>query len=392
MNFRIVLIVLYFCLTIDATAQQVIFGTNNYVEYQVGTLPIIISVSHGGSLEPTEIPNRTCNNPVYATDVSTIETALEIKNYLFAATGCYPHLIISHLKRNKLDPNRNIADGACGNSAAETAWNEFHNFISVASNAANLQYSNKTLLVDLHGHGNPIQRIELGYLLYDDELELADTVLNSNQYINFSSIKNLVLNNVNNYTHIQLLRGQKSFGTLLSINNFPSVPSQSIPFPGTTTNYFSGGYIIANHTSYISSVTTNGFQMELNYSGIRDSNANRALFANAFTLSFIEFMNTHFATIWNSCTPLAINNIALHRFAEFYPNPVKRGEVLNFDFLADATYNYTIYNVLGYVVKKGQLSAQMNTINFGDSSSGIYLIQIHNTQNNFINSIKIIVD
>ena len=94
---------------VRANAQQVIFGTNNYIEYQVGTLPLVISVPHGGSLDPSSIPNRTCNDPVYATDEFTIETALQIKNKLFELTGCYPHLIISHLKRSKLDPNRNLA-------------------------------------------------------------------------------------------------------------------------------------------------------------------------------------------------------------------------------------------------------------------------------------------
>ena len=66
-----------------SNAQQVIFGTNNFIEYQVGTLPLVISVPHGGNLDPSSIPNRICNNPVYTTDEFTIETALEIKNKLF---------------------------------------------------------------------------------------------------------------------------------------------------------------------------------------------------------------------------------------------------------------------------------------------------------------------
>lgn len=77
--------------------------------------------------------------------------------------------------------------------------------------------------MDLHGHGNPVARIELGYLLYDDELELSDSILNTNTFINYSSIQNLVLSNVNDYTHAQLLRGEKSLGTLLSNYSFPSV-------------------------------------------------------------------------------------------------------------------------------------------------------------------------
>jgi len=110
-----------------ASAQEFLFETNNYVEYQVGTLSFVISVAYGARLEPSLIPNRTCNSPVYTSDAFTIETILEIKNHLFATSGCYPHL-----KRNKLNPNRNVADGACENAKAETAWNEFHNFINGA--------------------------------------------------------------------------------------------------------------------------------------------------------------------------------------------------------------------------------------------------------------------
>ena len=261
----IIILILFF--SNIATAQQIVFGTNNYVEYQIGTLPFVISVGHGGNLEPASIPNRTCNSPVFAVDLNTIETAMAIKNDLYTKTGCYPHLIISHLKRNKLDPNRNLADGACGNAQALIAWNEFHDFIATAQNTANLQYNSKTFFIDLHGHGNPMQRIELGYLLYDDELALPDATLNTSQYVNYSTIQNLVASNVNNYTHSQLLRGPFALGTMLSNQSYTSVPSQSIPSPGINSNYFSGGYIVANHTCYAQNVSINGLQMELYYDG-----------------------------------------------------------------------------------------------------------------------------
>jgi len=379
---KIITLVLFLsCFKSLASAQDVEFGTNNYVEYQVGTLPFVISVAHGGSIEPASIPDRTCNNPVYATDVFTIETALEIKNFLFATTGCYPHLIVSHLKRNKLDPNRNLAEGACGNLEAEIAWNEFHSFITDARNAANQQYNNQTFFIDLHGHGNPIQRIELGYLLYDDELELADNVLNTAQYINYSSIQNLVNSNLNNYTHAQLLRGSKSFGTLLANNNFPSVPSESIPFPGTSTNYFSGGYITVNHTCYTSSVDINGLQVELNFTGVRDSPSNRTQFAMAFSVAIFEYMNTHFNMAWNTCVPLlSINEKKLNNFPELYPNPVRNGELLVIDNLEDKTYNYVLYNYLGQALKTGEVKKLENLIDTKNLDSGIYLIQMSTIQ------------
>lgn len=387
----LLLLVLFF-LTKKSTAQEIIFGTDNYVEYQVGTLPFVISVGHGGNLEPASIPNRTCNNPVFAVDANTIETALAIKNDLFVKTGCYPHLIILHLKRNKLDPNRNLADGACGNIQAVTAWNEFHNFITAAQNTANLQYNSKTFFVDLHGHGNPIQRIELGYLLYDDELALPDQTLNTNQYVNFSTIQNLVSSNVNSYTHSQLLRGPFAFGTLLSNENYPSVPSQSIPSPGTNSNYFSGGFIVANHTCYAQNVSINGFQMELNFIGIRDAATSRTQFADAFSDVIISFMNTHFAMVWNSCTVLSSSENPLPSLPKLYPNPVKNGNVLRLTIIDNESYNYVIYNYLGQNIQKGMLINAENTLQTASLSAGMYLIELINTETSLRHVEKIIVE
>jgi hypothetical protein len=379
------------CFTTTTNAQEVIFGSNNYIEYQVGTLPLVISVAHGGSLEPASMPNRTCNNPVFAKDIFTIETALEIKNSLFNATGCYPHIIISHLKRNKLDPNRNLSDGACENNEAVTAWNEFHNFIKEAQDKANTAYNNQTFFVDLHGHGNSIQRIELGYLLYDDELELSDNTLNTTKYINYSSIKNLALNNQNNDTHAELLRGSKSFGTMLSANNYPSVPSQSIPYPGTNTNYFSGGYNTANHTSYSDGVSMNGLQMELNYTHIRDSSANRTAFSVGFARAIIDFINANFNINWNRCNPLSINDAILNKFSDFYPNPAHTGAFIYFDFMQNTRYEYTIVNSLGQSIQKGQLWSGERKVNTEKLEIGFYIMQLYNKQRNEVIFKKIII-
>lgn len=381
MSIRILVIAVCIIGFINSTiAQTIIYGTNNYIEYQVGTLPFIISIGHGGSIEPSSIPNRTCNSPVNVVDAYTIETALEIKNYLFATTGFYPHLIISHLKRTKLDPNRNISDGACGNTDAERAWNEFHNFIIDAQKIADQQYANKTFFIDLHGHGNPIQRIELGYLLYDNELAFPDSVLNTTKYINNSSIKNLANSNSKNYTHAQLLNGPKAFGTLLSNRNFPAVPSQSIPFPGTTTSYFRGGYTTANHTCYTPGVNVNGLQMELNYNGVRDAASNRTLFATALSDALLEYMNAHFKITWNSLNPLSTNEMPLNIIAELHPNLVKKGGLFYINNLEDKIYNYSIYNYLGQIIEIGQVRKSENRIDTKNLISGIYLIHLSSRQ------------
>jgi len=370
---RINLIIAFInCLSAIGDAQQTIFGTKNYVEYQIGTLPIIISVPHGGSIEPSSIPNRTCNNPVYTADVYTIETALEIKNQLFLATGCYPHLIVSQLKRSKLDPNRNLADGACGNTEAETAWNEFHQYIEVAQDNANQQYNKQSFFIDLHGHGNPIQRIELGYLLYDYELLLSDSILNTEKYINYSSIKNLAEKNPNNFTHAELLRGSESFGTLLSNHYYSAVPSQNLPSPDISSNYFSGGYTIANHTCYKAGIEINGLQMELNYNGIRDSSNNRKKFAKAFCDVLITYMNTHFVINLTDCAPsYCIHESAPDNKLVIFPNPVQKGELILLKNLENKLYHYKLYNTFGQEIKYGLLE---NGIDTSILNSGAYII------------------
>lgn len=371
---KILLACCFFAFAMLAVAQTTIYGTNNYIEYQVGTLPLIISVSHGGHLEPASIPNRSCNNPVYATDVFTIETALAIRDRLLELRGCAPHLIISHLKRSKLDPNRNLANGACGHPEAMLAWQEFHNFIAMARQTAGQQYQEQAFFIDLHGHGNPLQRIELGYLLYDDELELPDDTLNTQQYMNYSALRNLALSNASNASHAQLLRGPNAFGTLLTERQYPAVPSQAIPFPGIGSNYFSGGYITANHTGYTPGIYISGLQMELNFSHIRDTPASRIAFANAFAEAFLVFMDTHFTVNWQGCGPLSRNEDSPGAFPRVFPNPLPRGHNLTLEIPDNHRYNYALLDVMGRQVLAGQAQGGTVELPLAASPSGVYVL------------------
>lgn len=126
---------------------QVIYGVNNYTEYDKGTLPIIISVPHGGSLTPSTIPDRTCNSPTLVTDGYTISLARQIDSSLFNLTGKHPHIIYCNLKRTKIDCNREIIEGACGNAEAIQAWNEFHNFIDTAESIAQNQFPERHFIL-----------------------------------------------------------------------------------------------------------------------------------------------------------------------------------------------------------------------------------------------------
>ncbi len=357
---------------------QIIFGTNNYIEYRQGNLPIIISVPHGGNMTPSSIPNRTCNSAVTVTDANTIELARQIDSAFVNATGCHPYVIYCHLHRSKLDCNRNIADGACGNAEAETAWNEFNNFINSAQSLAQSQFGGKALYIDLHGHGNSIQRLELGYLLYDTELANTDSVLNTSEYVGYSSIQNLVATNVNAYTHSQLLRGPFALGTLLGNAGYPSVPSQQIPFPGTTTNYFSGGYNTAHHTSYVTGNTVNGLQMECNYANVRDSYLNRKLFSDSLVSVIQKFLVKHQTINFSNCTLTSIEPVKPLDDLLISPNPAK--DYIQISYNNSVTdFEIEIINTLGQTVFKTQNQTILNIEKF---ERGLYVIKLTDQHKN----------
>jgi N-formylglutamate amidohydrolase len=263
-----------------------------FIEYEEGNIPLILTVAHGGSEKPDWMGDRTCPDAVSVQDEFTLELTDEILS-AFAAAGTYrPFVIRNTLHRGKLDPNRNRIDGACGDPNAQKAYDAFHGFTTTAKTIVTQRFS-KGILIDIHGHGHEIQRVELGYLLYEEELQESDDAINQPPLLTYSSIQSLVADNLNNYTHSELLRGPFAFGSLLHSRGFACVPSQAIPFPQPNEPYFSGGYITATHGSYRGG-TIDAIQMECNLEQVRDTAKNRKAFAEAFVSSTLAFLQTHY--------------------------------------------------------------------------------------------------
>ncbi|HRF41564.1 MAG TPA: T9SS type A sorting domain-containing protein [Saprospiraceae bacterium] len=271
---------------------QTYYGLNQYIEYRPGTLPIIITAPHGGYLQPSEIPDRNCTDCVTVMDAFTEELSREIADAIAQRMGCRPHLIINRLHRRKLDANRDLAIAANGNPLAETAWFDFHRFIQAAKDSSAVHFG-RGLLLDMHGHGHSVQRLELGYLLYGSELRMSDAVLNTTEFINYSSIRGLVQNNLQNQTHAQLLRGASALGTIYENQFFRAVPSLPDPFPLVGQDYFSGGYNTERHGS-IEGGPIDAIQIECNFSGVRDTPAHRSAFAQATAEALEQYLQTHY--------------------------------------------------------------------------------------------------
>lgn len=267
------------------------FNPQEYVDFESGNIPLILSVPHGGDLKPSEIITRTCNDAVSVMDEFTIELAQAIMDE-FAKNGQRPYLIVNKMHRSKLDANRNREDAACGDKNAQAVWDLFHGKIENSMDEINTRFQ-KGLFIDLHGHGNPKQRVELGYLLYEDELAQPDATLNSLALLEVSSIQNLAKDNVAGALHAALLKGENAFGSLLVQTGFAAVPSSMDPAPMASDNYFSGGYNTANYSSY-NGGTIDGIQVECNRNGLRDTKANRQAFAVAFVNASLTYLETHY--------------------------------------------------------------------------------------------------
>jgi hypothetical protein len=266
-------------------------GVNSYVEFIAGDMAVIISAPHGGTLQPSSIPERSAAGATVIRDASTDDLALAMRSAFESSTGGTPHIAVMHLHRSKVDANREIGEAAEGNRAAEHAWREYHGFIEAARHHVATQYD-RGFYIDLHGHGHDVQRLELGYLLTPAQLAGDDASLNDASIVQRSSIRELAESSTT--THAELLRGPGSLGSMLEAQGYPAVPSSTQPHPGVDP-YFTGGYSTARHGSRDGG-TIDAVQIEAHRVGVRDTDANRHAFAAALALVVESWFDMHYGT------------------------------------------------------------------------------------------------
>lgn len=281
---------------------QSYFGRKNYIEFVAGNAPVILSAPHGGALVPSSIPDRTAakcgGSATTVTDNNTIELVRAMQQRYFARFGRYPYVVISHLSRKKLDPNRMQLEAACNVAEAQDALDDWHGFISLAKAEVTKAFGTGWYM-DMHGHAHPIARLELGYLLADTDVNRTDAQLDASPvFAQTSSIRTLVPKSGLRFS--QLLRGPQSLGSLFVAAGFPAVPSQSDPAPNGT-DYFNGGDNTERHTcgsaaSALGGVTDGpicGVQIETNYTGVRDTQTSRDRFGDVTAQVLETYLLTH---------------------------------------------------------------------------------------------------
>jgi len=257
-------------------AAEIIYGTNEYIEYRPGNTNLIISVPHDGFYMPGNIPNRThgcrdkakseggnCQYPytsdcpsdgpssdewfckaVTYNDAFTQEIGRGFIKEYQSLTGKTPYLVINNLHRSRMDPNRPL-DRALGsnqgNAEAELAYNEYHNLILKAKDAMK-KYNTEGigLLVDFHGMTHSHEKIEIGYLFKKNELNVGDYTKD------VPSIQALL--DRTGKTIPEILSGDQSLGSMFENEGHKSIPSSRQPTPGKD-KYYRGGHITQIHGS-----------------------------------------------------------------------------------------------------------------------------------------------
>lgn len=275
--------------TADKIPGQSYFGTDKYIEYLAGDLPIVLTSPHGGRLRPEAIPNRT--EGATDMDANTQELARAIVDEFYRRTGHRPHLIASQLHRSKLDPNREIKEAAQGNPLAERAWREFHASIKGALAAAVAKHG-FAFLVDIHGHAHPIARIELGYALDTQQLAQTDKAFDASELIGLTTFRDLAARLGG--SPAALIRGPGSLGDLFATRGIRAVPSPKDREPGDKNPFFSGGYIVRQHAAAPDTPKVDGLQIETYRVGIRDTAENRTHFAQVAAEALTVFIQAHY--------------------------------------------------------------------------------------------------
>jgi hypothetical protein len=268
--------------TLLRTPGQAYFGRNRYVEYIAGSLPIVLSAPHGGRERPEELPDRA--EGTFAFDVNTQELARAIDEAFVARTGQHPHVVLCRVSRRKVDCNREIAEGAAGHALTEQTWRDFQGFITEAR-AAVVARHGQGFYIDLHGHGHPDARLELGYSHGRADLALKDEDLGRPALAAKGSLNLFAVKDPAAYP--ALLHGPRSLGGLLEKAGFPATPSPGKPVPEDP--FFNGGYNTRTHTA--AGTRFAGLQIETNSKGVRDTEANRRRFATALTEQLAVYLD-----------------------------------------------------------------------------------------------------
>jgi hypothetical protein len=265
---------------------------NGWIEYEAGDAPLIIVAPHGGTLLPPELQDRTCRGCVTTNDLDTQDLARYVAAMITQRTGRRPHLVVNRLHRRKFDGNREQAEATGGRAALAPTWTWLQSALDSAR-ARVVRDNGRGLLIDLHGHGHDIARLELGYLLTDVQLRRSDAALTAGDDLARSSIARLAADARGGTRGVALLRGPGSLGAMLAAAGYASVPSPAMPAPLIGEEYFDGGFNTRRNGS-VAGGQLDAIQIETHFPGVRDTPASHSKFGDALAGALVQYLDQHY--------------------------------------------------------------------------------------------------
>lgn len=127
----------------------------DFVEFEKGTLPLIISVPHGGKLVCESIPKR--KKGIHGIDGRTIELARDLISSIRNVSRINmsieqnPSYIISNVQRSKIDLNRKASEAYNPDSLKGREIYRFYHDKINSQVLENIKLFNYSLLIDIHG-------------------------------------------------------------------------------------------------------------------------------------------------------------------------------------------------------------------------------------------------
>lgn len=190
------------------------FEPLDFLTYQEGELPIIISAPHGGRMDIPGVAQRTGNGVKIEPTTNTHLLAHAIANYIEGSVGKKPYFVIGQVHRQYVDLNRS-PESAFEQPRAGDVYNAYHGKLEEFCNHANQRFG-KALLIDIHGQSVAPNMVFRG-------------TRNGRTVRNLSRV-------IGKETHV----GPQSFSTLLKDQNIPLEPTEDAP----EDHRYCGGYTV----------------------------------------------------------------------------------------------------------------------------------------------------
>ncbi|WP_156762894.1 hypothetical protein [Woeseia oceani] len=216
---------------------------NTAIELIPGTLPIIISVPHGGAQEPSEIPIYDYG---LTTDAQSLTASLLLADEIYQITGERPHVVINNVRRNRLNLNRAAASDN-PDADAQTLWTGYHLFAEEARNYVT-DVCGKGLFIDMHTNGAAHDKnmLAVGFGRSDIE-DLFDGSYDRSLFTAKATIRNVLNQTLMAVDNINI-GPTLSFGDLANRTSTHTIPTSTLdPMPAGT--FFNGGFNIREHGS-----------------------------------------------------------------------------------------------------------------------------------------------